>query len=88
MCDVLRDFVPFVQFEKREKHSWRIVTFSIACNLLKVTLLHVCFSRFLYYANGTKLRNASQQHLRHLNEASYTFLLYSSFLFLLLLSAK
>ena len=40
-CDVLRDLVPFVQFKKREKHSWRSVTFG----LLKVTL-HECFSRF------------------------------------------
>ena len=27
-CDALRDLVPFAQFKKREKHSWRIVTFS------------------------------------------------------------
>ena len=39
-CDVLRDLVSFVQFEKREKHPWRSVTFSKA--LLKVTLLHGC----------------------------------------------
>ena len=25
--DVLPDLVPFVQFEKREKYPWRIVTF-------------------------------------------------------------
>ena len=23
-CDALRDFVPFVQFKKREKHPWSI----------------------------------------------------------------
>ena len=28
ICDVLRDLVPFVQFQKREKHPWRSVTFS------------------------------------------------------------
>ena len=28
ICDVLRDFVPFVQFSKREKLWWRSVTFS------------------------------------------------------------
>ena len=28
ICDVLRDLVPFLQFKKREKHPWRIVTFS------------------------------------------------------------
>ena len=27
ICDVLCDLVPFVQFKKREKHSWRSVTF-------------------------------------------------------------
>ena len=26
--DALRDLVTFVQFKKREKHSWRKVTFS------------------------------------------------------------
>ena len=29
-CGALRDFIPFVQFKKREKHPWRIVTKS--CN--------------------------------------------------------
>ena len=28
ICDVLRDFVPFVQLSKREKLWWRSVTFS------------------------------------------------------------
>ena len=27
-CDALRDLVPFVQFKKREKHTWRSVNFS------------------------------------------------------------
>ena len=27
-CDALRDLAPFTQFKKREKHSWRSVTFS------------------------------------------------------------
>ena len=26
-CDALRHLVPFVQFKKREKHPWKIVTF-------------------------------------------------------------
>ena len=26
--DTLRDLVPLVQFKKREKHTWRIITFS------------------------------------------------------------
>ena len=44
----MRDLVPFVQFKKREKHSWGSVT------LLKVRLLHERFSRFLNCINGTK----------------------------------
>ena len=28
ICDALRDYVPFVQFKKREKHPWRSVTFN------------------------------------------------------------
>ena len=52
-CDVLCDLVPFVQFKKHEKHSWRSVIFS------KVTLIHGCFSRFLNCANGTKMLKAS-----------------------------
>ena len=51
--DVLRDLVPTVQFEKREKHPWRSVTFSKVvklqakpATLLKVTPLHGCFHVF------------------------------------------
>ena len=58
ICDALGDLVPFVQFEKREKHSWRSVTFSKPATLLKLTLLHGCFSRFLNGTNGTKSCNA------------------------------
>ena len=28
ICDALRDMVLFVQFKKRQKHTWRSVTFS------------------------------------------------------------
>ena len=50
--------------KKREKHPWRSVTFSKSCRLklatlLKVTLLHVCFSRFLNCLNGTKSHETS-----------------------------
>ena len=55
ICDVLRDLVPFVQFKKREKHSWTSVE---PATLLKLTLLHGCFLRFLNCTNGTKSRNA------------------------------
>ena len=37
MCGVLRDLVPFVQFKKREKHSWRSVTFSKIAGYKPVT---------------------------------------------------
>ena len=38
---------PFVQFQKREKQPWRSVAFRLQyATLLKVTLLHGCFSRF------------------------------------------
>ena len=42
ICDTLRDLVPFVQFQKREKHPWRNVTFSKVSGL-KVTLIHGVF---------------------------------------------
>ena len=34
LCDALRALVPFVQFKKRKKHSWRSVTFSTKSNTL------------------------------------------------------
>ena len=57
-CHALGDLVPFVQFEKREKHPWRSVTFSKPATLLKLTLLHGSFSRFLNRTNDTKLLKA------------------------------
>ena len=47
ICEAFREFVPFVQFKKREKHPWRSVTFSKVAG----------FSRFLNCTNGTKSRN-------------------------------
>ena len=43
ICDALRDLVPSVQFKKRKPST-----------LLKVTLLHGCFSHFLNCTNDTK----------------------------------
>ena len=65
---------PFVQFKKRKKHPWRSGNFSKVAGfnlknvknthgrvlILKLTLLHGCFSRFLNCTNGTKSHNASQ----------------------------
>ena len=31
----MRDFIPFVQFKKREKHPWRSVTFTKVTYILK-----------------------------------------------------
>ena len=69
ICDALRDFVPFVQFKKREKHPWRSVTFSKVASFwpavsLKVTLLHGCLSRFLNCTNDTKSRNTSKETMK------------------------
>ena len=59
-----RDLMPCVQFKKRGKHPWRSVTLSKVAGfksstLLKVTLFHGCFSRFLNCTNGTKSRKVS-----------------------------
>ena len=65
----MRNFLPFVQFKKCEKHPWKSVTSSKAVGrlksptLLKVTLLHDCFSRFSKYTNGTKSSKASHMKL-------------------------
>ena len=59
-CDALRNLVPFVRFKKREKLPQRNVNFSKVTTLLKLTLLHGCFSRFLNCTNGTKSCNAPQ----------------------------
>ena len=62
--DALHDLVQFVQFTKSEKHPWRSVNFikveDFSLKLLKLTLLHGCFSCFVSCTNGTKSRNASQ----------------------------
>ena len=62
ICDALHALVPFVQFENREKHLWRSVNLSKVAGkpatLLKLTLLHGCFSCFLNCTNCTKSRNA------------------------------
>ena len=47
-CGALRDLLPFVQFKKREKHSWRSFNFNKVegfkpATSLKLTLLHGCF---------------------------------------------
>ena len=62
-CDTLRNLVALVQYKKRKKHPWRSVNFSKVgetATLLKLTLLHGCFSCFLNCTNASKLCNASQ----------------------------
>ena len=46
ICDALRTLVPFVQFKKLGKLSWRPFTFNKVTTLLNVKLLHECFSLF------------------------------------------
>ena len=62
----LRNLVLFVQSRKSEKHSWRTATET----LLKVTLLHCCFSHSLDCTNGTKLRKALHLETRNMSEKS------------------
>ena len=82
ICDALRDLVPFVQFTKREKHPWKSVNFSKKlkrlqpATLLKLTLLHGCFSRFLNCTNGTKSRNASNIVIPYLRSPIWVNLSY------------
>ena len=52
--DALRDLVPFVEFKECEKHPWGSNAFRLAI-LLKLMVLHGCFSRFLNCTNDTKL---------------------------------
>ena len=54
-------------------HIWCLARFGTICTifvqqpatLLKLTLLHGCFSRFLNCTNGTKSRNAPQLQLKN-----------------------
>ena len=56
ICDVLHDLVPFVQLENvKNTHGEMLLL------LLKVTLFHGCFSRYLNCTNGTKSRKASHE---------------------------
>ena len=59
--DALRDLVPSLQFKKHEKYPWRRLK---SARLLKVTVVHGCFSRFLNCTNGTKSHKTS--HIRWL----------------------
>ena len=54
LCDC--KIVPFVH----EKHPWRSATFSKITGLLKVSLCHGCFPRFLNCKNGSWTHKASQ----------------------------
>ena len=58
--DILRGLVYLYNLKNVENTHGRVLFFvklqASAYNLLKVKLLHECFSRFLNYANGTKLR--------------------------------
>ena len=52
ICGALRDLVPFVQFEKREKHPWRSVNFSKVAgsfSLLEILSLNFCVQKTQFY---------------------------------------
>ena len=51
-CDALRNIVPFVQFKNVKN-----IRVGVLLIVLKVTLLHGCFSRFLNCTNGTESFN-------------------------------
>ena len=68
----MRNFVPFVQFKKREKHTCGSDSLSkIAC-VLKETQLHGCFSRFLNCVDGTKPGKASQMYYMRILLCSFS----------------
>ena len=50
ICDALRDLAPHIPFKKREKHPRRSVTSNVKhpATLLKVTLLHACFTFYKF----------------------------------------
>ena len=62
MFDVLHDLLAFVQFKNvKNTHGGLVLfvklqVFNLQLTLLKVTVLHGCFSRFLTCTIGTKLR--------------------------------
>ena len=62
ICDTLRDLLPFVQFEKREKHPRRNVSLSKVAGLTKSSSPPWVFFTFLNCSNDTKLRKVS--HVR------------------------
>ena len=49
-------FGAIIQFKEHEKHPWGSVILKVTVALLKLTLFHGCFSRFLNYTNATKSR--------------------------------
>ena len=62
LCDALRNLVSFAQFKKREKHPWAVILLVKLqpVTLLKVSLLHGCYLRFLNCTKSTKLRKESK----------------------------
>ena len=55
ICDAFRDLVPFIQFKNmKNAHGKVLLLVKLGCNLVKVALLHGCFSSFLNCTNGTK----------------------------------
>ena len=58
--DALRDLVPFAKFKKREKHTWRSVTFSnLNCSFQ--------FKRHIHYKKATNFMELLARDLKPIN---------------------
>ena len=66
--DALRDLVPFMQFKKREKYTWRSVTFK-----LQTKTPSRVFLGFLNCTHGTKSLKASKMNSAVLSSLSSSF---------------
>ena len=55
ILDALHELVPFLQFKNMKNTHWGVLLSVKPATLLKITLLHGCFSRYLNFTNGTKL---------------------------------
>ena len=56
ICDALRDLVPFIKFKKREKHTWRSVTFS-AKSMQSISYMSYTLTRLYNFTHQLKLKN-------------------------------
>ena len=60
LCSIWHHFYNLRKVENTHGGVLLLVKLQASATLLKVTLFHGCFSRFLNCTNGAKLRNASR----------------------------